>query len=452
MKYAYVKFVSGVFEGVSVTDTTFSTPQTGAFGSGGLTTANCYSRMQDAVTYGALSSGDRIYISDLHNITTTVALNGKGIDLDFVCVSDTNCDQSSIGAQETSSSTMTLHTGNADKACFEGVIFSITGGGDFLVSDTSTYTHFRNCTFKQTEINRGLFINDDGANVYLTDCTLNFATNSNKFYIGNGCRLYIDNLKAHASHVLVNSGLIDTAGAGGLNLIITNTDITKIVDGYLMRSLATSDDSVFISMNKCKVDKSLVVADGSLRNVLVNLTSCDLGSAYHFFEYRNLSNGEYAEDTDNYLTYTYDGVNGASILASTSGLATVIDPLRIKLAELPARNISSATSFRVNLVTNNIQLNNGSCWVEVVYPDNTYQALGIVNSTRNSDILAADTDLDSDTTNTWTSPSIAADLEQYIEADLPAGLTNVLNGTVEVWICLSEESTDVWVDPTVVIT
>jgi len=183
----------------------------------------------------------------------------------------------------------------------------------------------------------------------------------------------------------------------------------------------------------------------------VKLTSCGEGDEYYY-------NGEadafsvVNTDTDNYLDATYDDTNGFSYQLNSSAETTIAKYMRFKIYEKAAVDLTSNTTFRVNLNTDNVRLNDVNCWLEIVTPaSSTDYALGQVHSTRNTDILdASPVDLELDVTNTWPEFS-GTDMEQYISHQVDA-ISGVDNATVEVWVCFAEPSEDLWACPQILIT
>ena len=73
-------------------------------------------------------------------------------------------------------------------------------------------------------------------------------------------------------------------------------------------------------------------------------------------------------------------------------------------------------------------------WIEVVICDNTTEALGVIQTTQNSDLLAAGTALTTAGTGTWTS----GDTEDYIITKALGAIAAAPNSNIEVWACLGK--------------
>ena len=446
-KYAYVKFVSGVFEGVSVTDTTFTTEQTGAFGSGNLTTANCYGSIIDALSFGALSDGDVVYVSHLHYIEDQgIADAGDYPDSLAISVNDSLCEDYLAGAFEGNPANP-----GADSYGWSGERIGIsTIFGDYI-NGVSTIRKLTDASYgagaMRTYATGGLihFINCD---IVLKKTTSNFNT-------GGGSTLILDNCTFSDNKV---NYLISPYGSGGSFVEIYNTDLTLALNTsqYLVHNLGlTSADNLTLKVNRCKLPNWISWTDQTpvLKGLDISFISCTNPAtpdddAYYYFEYHKWTHDIYCSTT-NYLSATYDGTNGFSSELSTNGNANVGNPLRHKLLSIPAQDLTITKDITINILTDNVTLTDTGLFLEAVHPDNTDLALGVTVSTRNSDILATGTNL---TTNTeaWTE-SLGTPVKQEVTVTIPA-LTNVDNGVVDIYVNLTLASTTVWACPEYVVT
>ena len=154
-----------------------------------------------------------------------------------------------------------------------------------------------------------------------------------------------------------------------------------------------------------------------------------------------------------YLNYKYDSVNGASLLLESQAGVGVSAPGIFKLCDIPAQDLAAGDkTYRVQLLLDTdtvAALTDSNFWIDLVHSNNTDLALGNIVSSRNTDILSAGVTLTA-STETWlgTLPTNTQAYQVDI-ALLAAGLTNVDNSNVVIYVNLAVPNADVYVDQAV---
>ena len=429
----------------------FSTAQTGAF-----TNATSYPNINAVMSATTgLSDGDYIYCSDIHNhdYGATIIINfGSTTDMKISIISVSNSDRlvSSAGAEES----------NASGAVDDDIRFILPSRttlnfiGITLTSNDRIYTDSNyikltsdNCILTSGGI---LYIAGHGATWFINNSTLNAESTIWELLAGNGIGFKLNNVTVGGSTIPTkfiepyytnNHSTIDNCDLTGLFASPATTPLIK-ADGFYMGSCD-------INIRRCKldIDQLLISTIKKYLTAEVHAYSCDNGSGYHYFEHQYYQ-GSVEEDVTNYLTATWDKAEtqGFSASLSTSAKATICNPLRYKLLEIPAQDITSDVTYKINF-SSDTTLTDAMFWLDMVRPDAIDMALGVVQSTRVSDILAIGTNHDTNV-EAWT----GAGVNKYEDSVTITGMVGVDNGVVEIWVNLAEPSIDVWIDPLPVIT
>ena len=164
----------------------------------------------------------------------------------------------------------------------------------------------------------------------------------------------------------------------------------------------------------------------------------------------------YSTNTLVHLNYSYDGMNNSSMKIETNSIPNKINSSRkLKLIEIPAQDLSATdTTYRVNLLLDTAtaaSLSDTEFWIELSHNDNVSLALGKVVSSRNTDILAAGTELTA-SAETWQGTLPATYKAYQVDITLSAAsLPNVTNGSVVIYANLAIPNVDVYVCPAVQI-
>jgi len=170
----------------------------------------------------------------------------------------------------------------------------------------------------------------------------------------------------------------------------------------IFRAADVAQHTCNFSMLRCKLPASINELEGdavSFPTQKVDLWSCDNGDGYHYFSSWRYE-GKVLESTAQGTRSdgaTYDGVNHFSAEFQTnSNVVAYTQPLRYKLAELELDlTTSKQLTFHIMMQdgTAPTALTDHECWIEVVYPDATDNALGQTVSSQTHDILETPVDL-----------------------------------------------------------
>lgn len=414
-----------------------TTPSTGSFASKGASAY--YDNISDALTVPTtgVASGDIIMVSDAHSHTYTVATtlaipSGAAV----VSVSDTNLDQYSRGAAETvdsGGSALDLNvSSDVDGALIMWRGVDLAAEDRVIAARVGLKCVFDDCSYHaiNTGAIKGISLQNDGAWFIFRNSTINFSGTGHVITLATNGRIELDNCTGADTGV---NNLMDLSGNGRATFKIINTDLSALMaaSGNLVQANSSADDGITGELCRCKLPTGFTaISSPAIKGYEINITECDTGDGYHYFYY-STAEGTAEEDTTTYLNATYDGTNGFSAQLTSTADASPFNPLRYKLATIPAQDLTTAQTVTVEC-TSDASLADNDLWIEIVHNNNTDEALGDLITTQNADPLAAGTPLTTTGTGTWTS----GDTEDYIITKDIGTLSNVDNGTVEVYVCV----------------
>ena len=454
--YFYVKSGGTASTATATATTDPTTKRTGAWsGSAGDHFPDIQTALLGDDTY-APTAGDYIYVSDAHTKTYTATTQLSLSGANCVCVSNSDVEALSTGAYEEAvngNNTIRYELGagvNGSSYVYGMHIGSYTEPNFGAYSGANMLAE--NCTVKcLSNVNYRSFnsVKGDGAIGKFKNLEYYTAGSNSVFYMSAGANVTIDNLTLHASGTAINV-LYDGAGNGSGVLTIKNTDLSSVMSstGYMFGAMSSIEDLQELHLERCKLPASwsLYASAPSYPNCIFSAVSCDTGDGYHYFHYRD-NFGEVSEHTaTTYKSATYDGTNGFSTLMESSASACKEKPLRFKLCELPAQDLTATTTYTVHFTTATT-LTDTEFWIELVRPDATDNALGVMQTTRPSAHFGAGTSY-TDNADVWT----GGQTNTFSDTISVAGMTGVNNGTVEIYVNLGKASVDVYVDPAVTIT
>jgi len=388
--------------------------------------------------------GDSILVSNTHSHSYTVNTTlDFGASVSIISVDNSNRENELLGAVESSGANRLYFSSISSQVV---TVYSMKFSASDFIYINNAYIKFRSI---RTEIEVL-----DGPRLQIqngSSCTLISSTLSTTAYIAlyGGTSLTINDLY----WVNVTPDYLVQATTQPSDVLIENTDIAAIIPATtpMFRSLSASKFTV----RNCKIGvNQVILLSNSAAGTIVDVISCDNGSGYHYF-YHWRYEGEVSESIAAYLNYSYDGTNKASALLNSSSAANIGSPLRYKLCEIPAQDLSvTDTTYRVNLLLDTdtqSTLTDAEFWVELVHNDNTTLALGKEVSSRNTDILATGMELTT-SAEVWQGTLPTNNKAYQVDITLSAAqLTNVTNGNVEIYVNLATPNTDVYVCPAVQI-
>lgn len=397
------------------------------------------------------ADGDEVHVASDHfkdyNASITYTMPGK--DLDIISV-NSSTDVYERGAKEVNKTgeasgfnqTNISQSATTELVRFHGILFG--SAYSFRLQNARRY-EFYDCEFFKYHTGTGsniVYSNSGGLSALFKDCVFksNSTANALELRLDSydwtfiGCDftgVTCNSLISHANNVNMQTCFMDACKFGTINTAV-------VAD--------TSGDQTFrLKLNRCEIDLETLIVNRSDKTWI----ECYGGANdnYHYFFVCDRY-GEAEEDTTTYLNATYDGTNGFSHQVSTTAAASSLTPFRHKLGTIPAQDLSTAQTVTVEC-TSDASLTDNDVWIEVEVNDNTNEAGSVLNSTQNSDRLAAGTALTTAGTGTWTS----GDTEDYIITYDIGAQANVDNGNVTVYACVGKASIDANFDlPTIAAT
>ena len=400
--YFYVK--SGF--GIRTTDTSFTSPETGAFGSGNLTDANCYDSLDDAYLSVTTppTDGDFVFLSDIHSASITpssgILLNDtgseNGVGVRLISVNDTDVTLYKPGASETI-------TGNDNEYNFKYNGFlaglSLETADNTITTVGPGHWVMQDATFTSDTSNDRV-INMASTGCYLQLINVDLKCNN------VGCIPIFVASGAHFNWyggALVNNCtfIIDGFFGSGAVLNIIGVDLSDCT-GTIVEEFGTSGDATVVTLTQCKFNASstLVGTFNKLSHRLEVYSSDSFD--YHTFHVQ--SAGGIAKNNDaTYVTATeswYEGSVKSSIEIYTTAVCSRVKPF---IFELPAQYVDLSVDDLITLeLVSSATLTDTDIAAFLVYPDGTtavqpnWITSGKTVGTGNygTDPLAAGTELD----------------------------------------------------------
>lgn len=397
----------------------YGTQQTGSFASIGA--SGYYDNIRaamDATT--APTSDDYILVSDAHshNYTSNTQYDGptSGNFCYILSVSDSNCDQASVGASESTSDAQDIN-GNGRLTWF-GV--TLLAGDDFYLLNFKTEFIFNQCDIGVNGSSDRFTLFGDGVIVKLINSTLRIQGTGAEILLARASTLEVFGGSVLTTADLFQGGFTD--GGGVVRFI--GVDLSQ-VSSYLIGSVGsdeTNDDTIFALFEGCKLNASLT---GYLQETLsgfghkVLISNCSSDSDAAEYQYYYTAYGGSVEDQDDAGIHrdesvAYPSGTKASLKVVTNTGATTMSPF---VMDFPTKqcNLSSASSDVITIYfASTATLTDNDVWAELVYPDGTTKQTYNYLSNANSDPLATGTTHTDDSSgSTWKNG--ASDLTGYNE-------------------------------------
>jgi hypothetical protein len=436
-----------------------ATQPTGSFASRG--SGNYYDNIlaaQGATT--APTADDIILVSDAHShaYTTAAAYIGSTSTTNpivHLSVSDSNMDQESFGAEETTGAGFDL-TWTGEWAA-KSMTYIIQD--EFKTTTTSSSAHLTDCLVRFTGSTDGFVLNTpDGVTLNLrnTDILYDAGTSGTLGYV-----FALDStarLNMLGGSVLATTGGIDTLvggnnSNGGCALYFKGVDLTD-VDTYLVAGLGgvTADDYLDVRIEGCKLHASVVMVEETFTSPdqvveIYNCSSTSAGAEYQF--YRRYMAGDVEVEDDSGIhrgeSTAFPGETKVSMKITTSTRCTRTAPL---LFELPARYADLSTNAKVKVYfASTTTLTDGDLWIDLHAPDGTNANMYNYYTTENTDILSAGTEHTDDSAgSTWLNG--VSDLVGYNEysLELDTTATPASDGVPKLVIGCGLASTTIYMD------
>ncbi len=433
MAFYYVKL-----GGTAVGDAgRFGAEQVGGFASLGVSAY--YNSIYDVFGGGVPTTppdGDNILVSDLHEeehagvvLGVESATNYQAVNI--VSVSDADFSVESKGATVTcTSGDMEIGSNTNFKSGYmvKGVIFNCAFG-KFSTKNAYALANFWDC-----EVNGGS----------VTDLKMPKTMARDTKITGK--------VFTYSSHLKVIGGSVSLswvfAGNNDVGLLFVGTDMT----GGNSSKFSHGCQATLIN---CAISTFPPTKYAAFRPTdSVKYIGCDTSNGYYNYA-ALLFNGEAYLTTSAHLNYSYDGTNKGAIVINSNSHALPASPIKHKLCEIPAENLSIADkTYRVNLLLDTdtvAALSDTEFWVDIVHNDNASLALGKPVTSRNTNILATGAELTASTEVWQGTPPTNAKAYQVDITLSSASLPNVTNSNIVIYVNLAVPNTDIYICPAVQI-
>lgn len=405
-----------------------------------------------AALAGSVSTDDIIWRA--HNHAGSYAVTTTLTWPDGITVISVNSGTNAYEAGGTESTTTSADDiifagGDGRKFTFIGI--TETAADDFTFNSQSSRYDFIDCALTVANITTTGKIKTlaDGVTFNMNGGSVTFASNANSYIqLGYGWVLNLDD-------VTLNFGatkpvyLMNSVGNGGIVANISNSDLTGVSASNPLFNNLTSDDSSHYTLSRCKLNASQVIMSVAplCPGGKVDIYSCDNGDGYHYFEHiRHEGNSE--EELTIYRTSgdTYDGsTNFSAELITNSNVYAFTRPLRVPLKSYQL-DLTTETILTWYICLNDdgdtaipATLTDEECWIELTRPDGTDNALGVVQTTRNANILNTPTNLATNS-EAWTGDNATNKKLMEISITIPA-ITGMTNAALSAAICLAKDVT-----------
>lgn len=425
--------------------TTYYVDSNASGANNGTSWTDAYANISTALA-GSVTTNDIIWCAHnhSHNYNTTTTLTfPSGVEV-YSVNSGTDAYQAGALEQSTSATNSAngfqIDTQDSDDIAFFGL--TLAGGNDlnFIAADANYF--FNECTLILRRAALALpFLEvetTNPANLHFNNCSFQLGNagqtiqNAGRKYFNN-CDLFVTGTVPN--HILANDDRNSFVSFKYCDLRF-NTAVTE--------ASGTGDPGSHIEIEYCKLSSDTLIASGSSAETS-QVRASHYGTADQVFKFAEQNSaGIVSEDTATYLNATYDGTTGFSVTLNCNATASTANPLRGKVVEIPAQDLSAGATVTVEFTAAS-SLTDTTFWIEAIHNDVTDNCMGAVVSTRASDILAAGT-AHTTSTESWTA---AKTFKQKDTVTIPT-VTSLTNGTIIIYACST--GTDVWVDPAVVIT
>jgi hypothetical protein len=379
--YFYVK--SGL--GTRTTDTGFTSPETGAFGSGNLTAANTYANL--GVVAGLTTpptDGDIVFVSSAHNATydagANVIFNNNGVldavGVKIVSVDDTDCTAYLPGASENLNDAADDY-GFVNSGLMAGI--SLETGDDVITTFTRSLWRYIDGTITVDGNNDvGVFLSTDGARLVLEDVSIKGnAVNWDVFALNAGCVVeWRGGILGGTAQPGEFFHVVQSGISGGFTALFTDVDLSLFTGQIVPAFAVHNTDNFLIRFQNCKLNTSATIYT-TLPTIQhrFEMFNCDdsVGGAFHRFLIADGA-GQVANNDTVYVTAStpwYEGTDKSSLEVQTTSLCSHVQPF---VFDLPAQyiDLSQASSDVISIdLVSDFTLTDTDIVASIIYPDGT---------------------------------------------------------------------------------
>jgi len=301
---------------------------------------------------------------------------------------------------------------------FAGITFA--AGTGFAINSLDAQWYFTKCTI-QGKANGFVHNNQNARNIfiYYKDCKLIMPDATSYLSYYNGAHAKFVNLQAGAGHVKLNWLFRSLTGNPATVVEVWNTDLSQIIKtgGALFKDHVSGGIRTHYKFRGCLFPDDMNIFDTAPvgENFLIDIAESAEGSAYYNRVYWDGRLGIFQTSTANYLTDTYDGVNGISMsIISTANVAEFV-PFEFEFWARPAVDLRTAKTLSIEIIGPAGLLDN-EVYFDVYAQDNTNKALTtLLASTKTTGEFETGTAL-TGSSAAWNTPG---DTPYILSVDLP---------------------------------
>ena len=404
------------------------------------------------------AANDFIICSASHSHTYGGTAVYAGVSSDnpllIVSVSDTNMDQESAGATESSgaSGDITI-TGNVAIKSFKATIQD-----DLLISSSNSHFYAYDSELNFTGAGDRVNVAGDGISVNLFDTDMTWDVDNpsgGAFVVTNAAEIVMRGGSVGATTGNLDALIEDGTTNGGLTGIFNAVDMSNI-DGTLLLGSggAAADDKIKVLINNCDLNAGVAFKNESFlqpnQDMQVN-NSSSVGAASEYQFYRSEVAGDVEDQDDSGIhrdeSTAFDGGTKVSIKVTTSARCTPGNPLTFELpARFAALSGASTDTLRVYFASTTA-LTDQNFWLKLYASDGTNKQHYNTYTTRNSDIFATGTaHTDDSGSSTWlNSATPLAGYNEYRE-DVSTSGDVAADSVPRLFISIAEPSITIYID------
>jgi len=409
------------------------------------------------------SAGDTIYVSQNHAESTAsaVTLSFAGTiasPVKIICGNDAAEPPTAVATSATVTTTGSNGITINGSLYVYGIAFSSGTGASnatfILVNSTGNYQSFTNCSFTlgTTSSSQNLAIGPSAnqpEKVVFENCNLKFSAAGQ--YIGVGSATFEWNggaLLSGTSTPTTNGLIVPGSGRSAGDVIVSGVDLSQASSSLNLCSSAYSGSVVF---RNCKLPASWagsLITGTIVQGFRAEMHNCDSGDT----NYRLMVQDYYGSILSETTIVRTGGANDGTTTISwkmVSGADAEYPHQTLNSPEIVRWNetTGSAITATVEIVTDNVTLTDGECWIEVQYLGTSGYPLGSFVSDVKADVLATAANQGT-STETWTTTGLTTPVKQK----LSVSFTPQEKGYIHAVVKLAKASTTVYVDPELTIT
>lgn len=430
---------------------------TGSDANNGSTWALAKATLVGATTIEA--AGDTIFISQAHSETNPAQIlptftQNLGSPVRVICGNDAAQPPTAIATSGTIATTGSSNIQLVGGAHFVGLIFNCGSGASGptlrLNANTAGLQRFENCAFRMPGTGAGqVFLsNSSECKTTLKDCSFFFGSVNASIVPQYGNNEIIGGFFESGTATPIRLFEPISGNLSGSTLKVDGLDFSNLSAGvHLFRGGDMNGNHTAVLRN-CRLPAgwtgSLIASPFTEPGMRIEMWNCDDGDTNYRVWIAD-SGGEIKQNT---AIFKDAFAGGTKHSLAFTGASTCNELNRLVGPDLFADNtvIGSAVTATVEIVTNNVTLTDGECWLELMHMGTNGVPLGTWVADCKADILAAAT-AQTSSSESWTAPGITP-LKQKLSVTFTPREAGYVIGRV----VLTKASTTVYVDPQISLT